>query len=112
MSFNAQSLEFIGGAPELGLWRYRTEDNLASQEVGALNTTYFKGPSTALTYLTHRVRAGDVIIASCGANDDYSINVNSGVVHYIVPQNWDANGASVIPTAFSISEITKGQGGD
>lgn len=121
MSFNSASLEFIGGAPGLGLWRYRTTDNLASQVAGVLNATYFNGGQSGAgtTYKSYQVRAGDIIIASIGnATEVGSVtpaSVNSGVIVYVVPQDWDINGASVIPTAFSVGDAsiaTSGQGGD
>lgn len=120
MSFNSASLEFIGGAPGLGLWRYRTTDNLASQVAGVVNASYFNGGAAGAgtTYKKARIRAGDIILASIGTSAETAsvvpASVNSGVIVYVVPQDWDINGASVIPTAFSVGDAaiaTSGQGG-
>jgi hypothetical protein len=116
MSFNSASFEFIGGAPGLGLWRYRTADNIASQSVGSIDGVYFNGGAAGAgtTYKKYQVRAGDIILASCGAGvAETTAAVNSGLIVYVVPQDWDVNGASVIPTAFNTKNITTlSQGGD
>jgi hypothetical protein len=68
------------------IWYYYTSDNLASNVIGTVNATYFK-----VAYTTHVIngKTGDLIHFANSASP-----VLSGT--FVVSDDWDSNGASVI----------------
>ena len=86
-----------GGQQGNSIWHYYdvNEDNLASLAAMTTNTTYF---SRAFDDHGIVARQGDIILIS--AFETMAENVGTPVIA-IVPNTWDANGASIIVTGSS-----------